>query len=353
MRKILNYRSKQELIITLLLLLITTGSGLVFYFFRFLEPVAPYQVFSREVHIEKGYSSRQIAEKLEEKELIRSSLFFQLVIRLTGRAPYLQAGSYHFSSSQSLWEIVEDLVKGRVVTRGITIPEGYTVLQIANLLEKEIDISSASFLEAVNSRDLYSFLEGVYSVEPYYYLEGYLFPDTYHLSSETSPEEIVQLMLNRLWDYVEDYTVRQRARQLDLNLHQVLTIASMIEDEARYEEERALISGVIHNRLKKGMPLQIDATIQYLLPERKVRILYQDLRLDSPYNLYLYDGLPPGPISNPGISSILAALYPVRTDYLYYVARDDGTHIFSHTYQEHLEAQRRIEAGQHSPPEDR
>lgn len=332
--------SKRDVFLTLFILFLTLLGGLFFYFLRFLEPVNPHAPYSREIRIERGASTSHIASLLEREDLIHSALVFTLIVRLTGQAPNLQAGVYRLQSDMPLVEILKALLRGIVMTDTITIPEGFTVKEIGHLFQERLLSKEREFYQALDrALSERPTISEKYTMKPHlHYLEGYLFPDTYQFSHESPLESLLSTMVRNFYNKVEQYTIEERAEELGLSLHQVVTIASLIEKEAKKEEERPLISGVIHNRLRIGMPLQVDATVLYVLPERKEVVLYRDLEVDSPYNTYQVGSLPPGPIGNPGLSSLLAAIYPQSTDYLYYVARRDGSHIFSRTYQEHLQA---------------
>lgn len=336
--------SRREALLTLLILFLTILSGSAFYVLRFLEPVHPYPPFSKELVIERGVSTAQIASLLEEERIIHSALFFNLFVRLTGEDPYLQAGTYHFRSDMPLVEIVQVLSTGRVITDVITVPEGFTLQEVGLLLKEELGLCLEEYPSILDEvLEKYPTISNAYRVTPHFHpLEGYLFPDTYTYGRGLSPRTLITTMVERFFFKVNRYTMADRAEELGFTLHEIVTIASMIEKEARWEEERYLISGVIHNRLQRNMLLQVDATILYVLPERKEVVLYRDLEVVSAYNSYQYQGLPPGPISSPGLSSLQAALYPQSSDYYYYVARRDGYHIFSRTYQEHLQAIREV-----------
>ena len=208
--------------------------------------------------------------------------------------------------------------------------------QIAGVLQKAIEIDSARFVTLAQNPGFFGKL-GVHAPS----LEGYLFPDTYRFYWQTPEEKILETMVKRFHQVFAD-SLKQRATQLRMSVHQVLTLASIIEKEAQVPLERPLISGVFHRRLKLGMPLQADPTVIYALGGRKRRLSKADTRVNSPYNTYLHRGLPPGPICNPGRDSILAALYPVKVDYLYFVAKGDGTHIFTKSLNSHINAKNRI-----------
>ncbi len=281
-----------------------------------------------------------IARLLREKGLIRNELAFRIAVRHWGLAGKLKAGYYRLSPSMSAEEIARTIAEGRTAKARVTIPEGFTVAQIAERLEREGLCTAKEFLGAATpaavSRRGFG-LEGDS-------LEGYLFPDTYIVEFGTKPADIVGQM------------VANWARQVALGLEgdlksrssegwtrsQIMIIASMIEREAEVEKDRPLIASVIYNRLRKGMRLQIDATVIYALGEHRSRLTYRDLKVDSPFNTYRYPGLPPHPICNPGLPSLRAALHPAQTDYLFYVARGDGSHIFTRTYDDHRKAIREV-----------
>lgn len=289
------------------------------------------------VTIKEGSGTKQIANTLKNEGLIKSSFAFTNYIKKKNETKNLKPGTYKFSAGKITFDdILKKLVKGEqeeAIT--VTIPEGYTVEQIAKLLEEKGLVSKESFLECAKTFDIpYDYIEKIDN--DYRQLEGFLFPDTYSIPISWKENEIITLLLKQFdKNWTEEF--RNRASELNFSAREIITIASLIEREARVEKERPTISSVIHNRLKKGMLLQIDATVQYLLPEQKARLLYKDLEVDSPYNTYKYAGLPPTPIAAPGLSCIKAALYPEETDYYYYrtKASNNGEHNFSKTFEEH------------------
>lgn len=246
----------------------------------------------------------------------------------------LKPGKYKLRTSQSIPEIVGILVKGSNDLRIFTIPEGYTLSQIIDLLVKQ-GLADENLLKIAlkNSRG-YDF-PFIKNIPRDITLEGYLFPDTYHIGSDTTEEQIVAMMLNRFQVEMTKLDFINKAAGRNLDLHQAVTIASLIEGEALIDKERPVIASVIFNRLKINMPLQIDATVKYALGGNKTKIYYRDLKVDSPYNTYLIRGLPPGPINSPGSVSMDAVINPAVTGYLYYVAKNDGSHAFSSSLQEH------------------
>lgn len=292
-----------------------------------------------DIIIPEGSSAADISEILYQNNLIHNEKAFLAYLRHKGCDGSLQVGHYRLSRSQSTEEIVSDLMKGRVVNISFTIPEGYTVDQIGELLENREICSKEQWQAAISKPYDYDFLEQSAAAGGAR-LEGFLFPDTYSVTDDSTAEQVVAMMLNRFQE-VWQANFASQARQEGKNVYDTVIIASMIEREAMVASERPVIAGVIYNRLKQGMLLQIDATVLYCLNEDKEVVQYADLEVDSPYNTYIYPGLPPGPIACPGKASLEAALNPQKHSYYYYVARGDGSHEFSRTYNEHLAAKRK------------
>lgn len=305
-----------------------------------LEPADPAGE-ARVVHIPEGSSVEQITGILHEEALIRDERAFKLMLRLEGLGEKLQAGHYELSPSMTAVEIAEHVASGKVALQRITIPEGLRLTQIAERVERA-ELAGAEEFEAVAVAA--SVAEHTQMPLPDGSLEGYLFPETYDFRYDAGAEAIVRRMVRELEKRLHE-PHREEIEARGLSLHEIITLASLVEREARLDAERELIAGVIQNRLDRDMRLQIDATVQYALPEHKERLLYEDLRVDSPYNTYRHHGLPPGPIASPGLPSLMAALRPARTDALFYVARPDGSHVFTPTYEEHLRAIQRIRGG--------
>ncbi|UNC92587.1 endolytic transglycosylase MltG [Candidatus Contubernalis alkaliaceticus] len=295
------------------------------------------------VEIPQGASSGNIAETLKQAGVVRNNLAFRVYAKFKGYDGRLKAGEYEFYTAMNMDEILEKLYQGDVIqsyTR-ITLPEGFRVEQVAARLEAQGVVEEEVFLELLLEKQFdYWFLKDI--TQSTYPVEGYLFPDTYYLEDDDAEEEIIHRML-RQFEGVFNDTYQQRAEELGMTVHEVVTLASIIEREARLKEERPIISGVFHNRLQRNMLLQSCATVQYALGEIKPKLSTRDTEIDSPYNTYLHTGLPPGPIASPGRDAIHAALYPEETDNLYFVLRGDnsGGHYFSRTLQEHLENQRK------------
>lgn len=294
---------------------------------------------AQSVTIEKGSSFQQIVQQLSERGLITNPMLFRWVARYRGVDTQLKAGRYRFETGMTMNDILDQLIAGRTVVKILTIPEGLTIRRIAELLT-EVDLSPQKFLEA----DGDSQFAAIFHL-PHNSFEGYLFPETYYLNDETTERDLIRLMLLQFQaNFSGEY--RLRADRLGFSVHEIVTLASIIESEAQIHEERPIISAVYHNRLQKGMLLQADPTVQYAHGGWKTRLYYKDLEIDSPYNTYRYPGLPPGPISNPGASSIHAALYPADNSYLYFVAKGDGSHLFSKTNAQHNRAKQSVKRGE-------
>lgn len=300
-----------------------------------LDPVAEGDKPPVIIEIPKNSSSSSVAKMLKEKNLIKSTLAFRCYSRLKGWDSKIQAGEYQLSASMSIPEILKTIMRGSQVFYTFTVPEGYNVEQIAQLLAEKGLGSKEKFLALCKNGDglEYPFLKKHPGTK--YLLEGYLFPDTYKITKQSTEKDIIHMMLERFAGELERLDFAEKAEKLNLTVHEAVTIASMIEKEAIFDKERPIISGVIQNRLRKGMPLQIDATVLYALGEHKEVVLYEDLEVESKYNTYKVKSLPPGPIACPGSSSLKAAVEPAQTDYLYYVAKPDGTHAFSKTLTQH------------------
>lgn len=288
-----------------------------------------------DVTIPRGASISRIAAILERRRVINNAMAFRVLAKLNGD-PSIEAGTYRLSPSMSPERILKELEWGantRMVR--ITVPEGFTLEQIAERAATVPGVTADAFTDIAQHRGLtFGAPFGVPAN-----LEGYLFPDTYDFPRTTTDRDIVQAMLTNFDLKVAkplDGDFRAAARRGD-SLHKTMTIASLIEREAKVPGDQPLIAGVIHNRLKRGMPLQIDATVQYVVGHKE-RLTYDDLQVDSPYNTYKITGLPPGPICNPGLPAIRAALHPASVPYLYYTANPDGTHTFTTTLKDHVRA---------------
>ncbi|RMH31486.1 MAG: endolytic transglycosylase MltG [Nitrospirae bacterium] len=296
---------------------------------------------SKIVEIAPGSSLHDVISVLSSQGLLKHPTLFEIVARMTGQDRKIIPGEYRLHSDMSPLTLLSYLVEGRVLQHAVTIPEGFTMVQIAELLDEHGLTNRHEFLRVCRDASFIRTLGiGVPTNAPS--LEGYLFPDTYFLTRRMSPHDIVRMFVRR-FNKVFTEELRMRARDIGLTVHEVLTLASIIEKETSLPEERPVISGVFHNRLRRRMPLQSDPTVIYALKEFDGNLRKQDLVLESPYNTYRVIGLPPGPIANPGKAAILAALYPQETDYVYFVSRNDGSHQFSVTLAEHNAAVERYQ----------
>ena len=288
------------------------------------------------ITIAPGSNTTTIANHLATNNLIRSSLVFRLVVRYRGIGTKLRAGNYQLSRDMSLNQILDEIKKGQITYQTFTVPEGKTAKAIAELWEASELGTADSFIEAMQSPELLQkyIPEGVS-------VEGYLFPSTYKFAEGSTARTVVRMMLSeseKRWDE----TLAEEAKALGFTRHEIITLASIIEREAASKEEIPIISGVFHNRLKDNWRLQADPTVLYALGEPKRLLTRVDLAYVSPYNTYLNKGLPPGPIGNPGMASILGALRPEETEFYYFVATDEGKHHFSKTLAEHNRMRRVI-----------
>lgn len=290
------------------------------------------------VVIPHGATTPDVGRRLEASGVIRAASHFAYAARLRGVTRSLRQGEYRVSPAMPLLDIVDKIASGDVVLHAVTIPEGYTALQTVDALAAKGLGETGALRVIVRSgagRYPYEFLRNA----PGGSLEGYLFPDTYYLPRFVDEREIIGQFLQRFNEVV---VPSWRLLGAGRSLHDIITVASMVEREAQVPAERPLIAGVMYNRLKRGWRLEVDATVLYALGRHKSIVTYEDLKVKSPYNTYLHAGLPPGPIANPGIGAITAALSPMKTEFLFYVARPDGSHVFNKTLNEHLAAVRRI-----------
>lgn len=289
------------------------------------------------VEVKKGDSVKAMAAQLEGAGVIDNGLLFEIEARLSRAGGRLRAGEYQFEKNASIRGVIKTLVEGKTALHKITIPEGLAARQIAETLEKSGILAAQEFMAAVADPALLSEF-GVTAKSA----EGYLFPETYNLTKGTKGREAVSAMMKMF------FAKAGKALPPDImadpkRLHELVTLASIVEKETGAESEKKLIAAVFANRLKKRMPLQSDPTVIYALPDFDGDIRKKDLSYDSPYNTYTRKGLPPGPIANPGLTSLLAALEPAEADYLYFVSKNNGEHYFSTTLDEHNRAVRKFQ----------
>lgn len=322
-------------------LLVAGGFGAWWYVFERAEygPVEE----GREVQIEipEGATNTWIATHLAENGVVPNANRFRLESRRAEAGGRLRAGSYDLTTGMEYEEVIGVLMAGPKISYvTVTVPEGYVIEQIAERFAEKVGVSAEEFVRLANAgyaefpRD---YLEGAYEGK----LEGYLFPKTYRVVEGSTERDIIEMMLDQFEIEIAEADVDAAAAR-GFDLAEVVTMASVIERETKVAEERGLVSSVIHNRLESGMRLQVDATVEYVLPGNRFRLTYEDLEIDSPYNTYRNAGLPPGPISNPGLASLQAACDPADTSYLYYVlTAKDGSHTFTETWNEFLKAKQR------------
>ncbi len=281
------------------------------------------------VLVERGQSLKSVAQVLEKEKLIIDDRLFTVAGRIMGLSKHIQAGEYLISPLEPPYKILRKLARGEALLHKVVIPEGSNLFDIASALEKAGVCSGKEFLKKATDRKFLQTL-GIKAASA----EGFLFPDTYYFRRGTSPEEVISRMVDNFRTRITP-SMKKRLKELGFSLFEIITLASIIEKETSIDKERPLVSAVFHNRLKLNMPLQADPTVIYGLKKFGQRLRKADLRSRNPYNTYIYRGLPPGPICNPGLKSIHAALYPADADYLYFVSKNDGTHDFSRTLREH------------------
>ena len=285
------------------------------------------------VKIREGLSTAEIADRLAEKDVIDSTLKFRIWARIYGYDDKLRPGSYTFTVGMSDDEVFNKLLTGEKRLVQFTVPEGFGVKDIAERLYN-LDLADKNeFLQAAENFTPYDYMKKHKDV--FFAAEGFLFPDTYTVENDVEIDEILSLMANT-FDEKLTASMRAQAAKMDLSIYDLITLASLVEREVRFPEDRAVVAQVLLKRLKLNMPLQTDATLQYLMDTPKEEVTIEDTQIDSPYNTYQHSGLPPGPIANPGIAAIEAVLHPADTDYLYFVADRSGHNHYAHTYEEHL-----------------
>jgi UPF0755 protein len=322
------------------------------------EPMDANSEETEEIVIESGSSAGMIGEQLEEEGIIDSANMFEIYLRLNSITNY-QAGEYELSPAMDYEQIARTLETGAVyqeVLHRITIPEGYSVEQIAEQLSQNLPISEERFLELMEDTEFMESLiedypdmltDEILDEDVKYPLEGYLFPATYDITEEEPDiEGIIRQMLDAtqvnsfpVYNSVDEVTVNYEGESVELSFHDFLTFASLIEMEATSLADRSMIASVFLNRMAEvpAMPLQTDPTVLYALGEHQERTLFEDLEVEDPYNTYLHTGLPPGPIASPGMESIQSTMNPSNTDYFYFLADSEGNNHFAETFEEHIE----------------
>jgi len=336
------------LIVTLVILLVVGVVGVSGYYYvkSALQPIDPEATAEIPVDIPMGSGISTISTILEENGVIKNARIFKYYTKFQNESNF-QAGKYIMTQAMTFDEILESLKTGKVYREplfSIVVPEGLTLDQISEIVAKKTKYTAEQFMELVNSPE---FIDSMIAAYPdlikeevkneniRYALEGYLYPSTYAFYEENpSLEEIVKNMINLTNDVVVEYA--SVLEEKEMTPHKLLTFASLLEEEATAQTDRETIASVFYNRLEIDMPLQTDPTVLYALGSHKERVLYEDLEVDNPYNTYVIQGLPPGPIANAGKVSIEAALNPTDTEYLYFLADTAGNNHFAKTYEEHL-----------------
>jgi UPF0755 protein len=299
---------------------------------RMHEPYKGYEGTEQFVTIPPGAGAADIRTQLLDARVVRDEFTLQAALRWTGNARALKAGEYRFDRPMTAVEVVDKLAKGDIYTRRLTFPEGLTIAEMAKIYEAREFGAAKDFAEAARNASL------IRDVDPEAMdLEGYLFPETYSMPRGLKADRLVAMMVDRFKATYTD-ALREQARAQNLSTRQVVTLASLVEKETGKGEERPLVAAVYRNRMRIGMGMQADPTVVYALQKAgryDGNIRREDLAFDSPYNTYRYRGLPPGPIAAPGRASLEAALNPATADYLYFVSRNDGSHVFAATLDEH------------------
>lgn len=285
------------------------------------------------VVIEKGQTGTEIADMLFERGLIRSTQGFKLWLYLSGTNDKLQTGHYQIPNKVTVHELISLLQEGHVESIRVTIPEGYTVGDIAIVLEKNQIMKAKDFLAEAKTYVPYPYMKGTKPAT--YPVEGFLFPSTYEIPVGATPRDVIQMMADEMNRYLTP-AVKKQIQAQHMSIHDFVTLASIVERESLFDADRPTIAGVFKKRLAHGIPLQSDATISYVLGYAKENVTIGDTQLQSPYNTYVSKGLPPGPIANPGKKALDAVLHSENTDYLYFVADKEGHNHFSKSYEEHL-----------------
>lgn len=315
--------------------IIAGGGAYLIYNFTSQAPSSASQEVVFEV--EPGKSFNAVAAELEQKGLIRNAQFFSFYARLVGDRSKLKVGEYLFRTDMKPREVLDTLISGKSVARSFTVSEGLSTYEIADVFQKQGFGTAEEFLRLTRDPELIKSLLG--PTEKATSLEGYLFPETYMLTKFTDTRTLVSNMVRRFLHVYDEVTA---AKQSGMNRTETVTLASIIEKETGAHEERPIISSVFHNRLAKGMRLQTDPTVIYgkalHLGKIVINITKADLMTPTPYNTYTINGMPPGPIANPGREALMAAIDPAKTEYLFFVSQNDGRHVFTSTYQDHVQA---------------
>ncbi|MCX6764478.1 MAG: endolytic transglycosylase MltG [Candidatus Nealsonbacteria bacterium] len=320
----------KKILLVLMFLIVTCG----FLFLAVWRGIfLPNSLNEKEVifDIEKGQGLEEIALNLERENLIKDDLYFKIYALFRGTAKDIKAGVYKLNPSLTVPQILEKIVKGQTFQIEITIPEGFNLKQIEEVLSEKLERTMSLKFSVKEFKDSFDFLSEIPEEES---LEGFLFPDTYLLNPMVNDKEIAEIFLKNFdKKFTRDFKEKIETQQK--NIFEIITMASLLEKEVKTEEEKEIVSGILWKRIKINMPLQVDAAIAYIKNTKTGKVSYEEIKIDSPYNTYKYAGLPKGPICNPGLESIRAALNPKESDYWYYLSTPDGQTIFSRTLEEH------------------
>jgi UPF0755 protein len=286
------------------------------------------------LHVKEDMTASEVAQTLYDKGFISSTLWFRAVATATGDASEIKQGEYIIDTTMSVRDILDKMISGKSEAARLVIPEGYTVRQVAKAVAAGGTISESDFLAAANDASLlYPYMNGNKKVT--FVTEGFLFPDTYFITKDMTAEDVVQMMLKNFDEHLTS-DMKDGIADRNMSIYQFVTLASIVEKEAKYEKDRPVIASVFLNRLQTHMKLQSDASISYAMGSHKAAYSLSETQYDSPYNTYVQEGLPAGPIGNPGMDSMNAVIDAPQTPYLYFVADAQGHNYFAVTYEEHM-----------------
>ena len=337
-----NYKHFRKLILLFIFFLLVIGLTFVISYKRAIEKPIKSNENTIIIEVKQGEGFYDILNKLDKENKLSNKLLIKVKLAIDKTEVNLREGIYEIDANTTLAGLInslentaddKDLVK-------LTIPEGYSIEDIANAVEEKGFCSKDEFIKAVKNYELPKFVKA--NDKKRYNLEGFLYPDTYLIEKGSNANYIIKIMLNRFEEMLNQVKDDAKVDIKDEDVEKIINIASMIEKEARVQRDRPLISSVIYNRLEKDMKLQLDAAVIYALGYHVDVVLNKHLEIDSPYNVYKYKGLPVGPISNPGIDCIKAALFPEKTDYLYYILQEDGSHYFTNNYDDFLNKKKEL-----------
>jgi len=303
------------------------GSVLLLALFFLLIRVNP---TDKLFQVKKGDSFHSVAQRLAGEKIIRSRLLFVSLVKISFQSRNLRTGYYRFKGIKTIPGLIQSLTKGDVASRSFTIPEGFNIFQIADILANKGIVEKQKFLTLCKSKEILDKFNIKQDT-----VEGFLYPDTYYVPYGIPADKLVEIMIANFYDHINARYLGKLKEKYG-SVEKGIIIASLVEWEAVIDFERPLIAGVLLNRLKKNLNLQSCATVQYALNDHKSRLLFKDLKVRSPYNTYLYKGLPPTPICNPSEKSVLAVIYPSKNNYLFFVSMQNGRHYFSSSYSQHL-----------------